>query len=49
MLTLLCMQPPKDCVQKTLKRLEEKVQGRVLKQVWPTAVASLLALKAGYA
>ena len=27
------VQPSKDCVQKTLKRLEEKIQGRVLKQV----------------
>ena len=26
------MQPSKDCVQKTVKRLEEKVAGRVLKQ-----------------
>lgn len=27
------LQPSKDCVQKTLKRLEEKVAGRVLNQV----------------
>ena len=37
------MQPSKDCVQKTLKRLEEKVQGRVLKQVHTPAVSSVAA------
>ena len=26
-------QPSKDCVQKTLKRLEERMQGRVLAQI----------------
>lgn len=29
----LIVQPSKDCVQKTLKRLEEKVSGKVLRQV----------------
>ena len=29
----LQVQPSRDCVQKTLKRLEERIQGRVLKQV----------------
>jgi hypothetical protein len=27
------LQPSKDCVQKTLKRLEERMQGRVLAQI----------------
>ncbi len=27
------MQPSKDCVQKTLKRLEDKIQGKVLNQI----------------
>ncbi len=27
------MQPSKDCVQKTLKRLEEKIAGKVLNQI----------------
>ena len=27
------MQPSRDCVQKTLKRLEERIQGRVLRQI----------------
>uniref|UniRef100_A0A061SH38 Vacuolar protein 8 n=1 Tax=Tetraselmis sp. GSL018 TaxID=582737 RepID=A0A061SH38_9CHLO len=30
----LIVQPSKDCVQKTLKRLEEKIHGKVLKQVF---------------
>lgn len=28
-----CPQPSKDCVQKTLKRLEEKIAGKVLDQI----------------
>lgn len=28
-----CTQPSKDCVQKTLKRLEDKIQGKVLNQI----------------
>ena len=28
-----CAQPSKDCVQKTLKRLEDKIQGKVLNQI----------------
>jgi hypothetical protein len=27
------VQPSKDCVQKTLKRLEDKIQGKVLNQI----------------
>jgi len=27
------LQPSKDCVQKTLKRLEDKIQGKVLNQI----------------
>lgn len=27
------VQPSRDCVQKTLKRLEERIQGRVLRQI----------------
>lgn len=29
---LSCLQASKDCVQKTVKRLEDKLQGKVLKQ-----------------
>ena len=34
------LQPSKDCVQKTLKRLEEKVAGKVLRQVLYSLAAS---------
>ena len=30
---LLPLQASKDCVQKTIKRLEDKIQGNVLKQI----------------
>ncbi len=30
---LLLLQASKDCVQKTIKRLEDKIQGNVLKQI----------------
>lgn len=30
---LVQVQPSRDCVQKTLKRLEERIQGRVLRQI----------------
>lgn len=29
----MLVQPSKDCVQKTLKRLEDKIQGKVLNQI----------------
>lgn len=34
------MQPSRDCIQKTLKRLEERIQGRVLRQVLYSLSAS---------
>jgi len=38
--TCLQVQPSKDCIQKTLKRLEDRIQGKVLHQIIYSLISS---------